>query len=117
MSAPNPRRGQIWLVEWSPGRGSEQLGRRPALVVQTDMANTNPNYPNTIVCALTTKGRPVPTHVNLMPSPENGLAETSHVKCEQLLTISKERLIKLFGRANEADLRRVEAGLRSVLTL
>ncbi|MHB8523858.1 MAG: type II toxin-antitoxin system PemK/MazF family toxin [Limisphaerales bacterium] len=40
----DPHRGQIWLVNWSPGRGSEQLGRRPALVMQTDSANANPRY-------------------------------------------------------------------------
>ena len=57
MSHPAIRRGQIWLVDWSPGRGSEQLGKRPALIIQTDAANTNPRYPNTIVLTLSTKGR------------------------------------------------------------
>ena len=32
-----PKRGEVWLVNWSPARGSEQAGRRPALVIQNDI--------------------------------------------------------------------------------
>ena len=49
------KRGEIWWVDWSPGRGSEQQGVRPALIVQTDAANLNPKYPNTIVVAINSK--------------------------------------------------------------
>jgi hypothetical protein len=55
-------RGDIWVVDWSPGRGSEQAGMRPAVVVQTDAANLNPRYPNTIVLTVSTKGKAVPFH-------------------------------------------------------
>lgn len=115
--AANLRRGQIWLVDWSPGRGSEQLGRRPALVVQTDAANTNPRYPNTIVVAISTKGHPVASHVKIEPGHANGLRETSYAKCEQVLTISKERLIQLLGTLAEQNVREVETALRRVLVL
>ena len=117
MKTPNPRRGQIWWVDWSPGRGSEQLGRRPALVIQTDAANTNPRYPNTIVLTLSTTGHPVTSHVEISPSPSNGLREKSYVKCEQVLTISKDRLEGLIGQLSAGDLARVEAALRAVLVL
>ena len=51
------RRGEIWIVDWSPSRGSEQTGLRPAVVIQTDAANTNPYYPNTVVVTVSTKGK------------------------------------------------------------
>ena len=117
MSRPEVRRGQIWLVDWSPGRGSEQLGRRPALVIQTDAANTNPRYPNTIVLTLSSKGLPVATHVEVVPDARNGLRETSWVKCEQVLTISKDRLDKLWGTLSAADVAKVERSLKSALAL
>jgi mRNA interferase MazF len=117
MSAPNPKRGQIWLVDWTPGRGSEQHGRRPALVIQTDAANSNPRYPNTIVATLSTKGLPVPSHVEVRPTHANGLREVSYVKCEQLLTISKERLERLYGTLSGADMLKVETGVRRMLVL
>ena len=36
-----PRRGEIWLVNWNPARGSEQAGIRPALIVQNNVGNEN----------------------------------------------------------------------------
>lgn len=117
MNPLTVRRGQIWLVDWSPGRGSEQLGRRPAIVIQTDAANTNPRYPNTIVLTLSTKGLSVATHVRLEPDRSNGLKETSWAKCEQILTISKDRLTTLWGTVSAEDLRRIESATKTALAL
>jgi mRNA interferase MazF len=117
MSRSEIRRGQIWLVDWSPGRGSEQLGQRPALVIQTDAANANERYPNTIVLTLSTKGLPVATHVELVPNPGNGLRETSWVKAEQVLTISKQRLVTRWGTLSAAEMERVEQAVSAALAL
>ena len=114
---PDVRRGDIWVVDWSPARGSEQAGLRPAVAIQTDAANLNPAYPNTIVVTVRTKGKPVPFHVRLDPSTKNGLRSPSFVKCEQVLTISKERLHRRIGRLSAADLARVVAALRMVLEM
>jgi len=111
------RRGEIWWVNWSPGRGSEQQGIRPALVIQTDAANLNPRYPNTIVVAISTKGKPVPFHVPADPSPGNGLKKKSYVKAEQLLTISKDRLVERIGLLEKELLVQVEEAIRLVLEL
>jgi len=115
MTGTDIRRGQIWLVNWSPGRGSEQLGKRPALVIQTDAANTNPRYPNTIVLTLSTKGLPVATHVQIEPDAQNGLQETSWVKCEQVLTVSKDRLEACWGAISNKDLIMVESAVKLAL--
>lgn len=112
-----PRRGDIWLLDWSPSRGSEQAGFRPALVVQTDAANANPAYPNTIVLAVSTKGKPVPFHVAVKPGRGNGLTEPSFIKCEQVLTVAKERLVKRLGAVSEEELRQVGRAVRLVLEL
>ena len=112
-----PKRGEIWLLDWSPARGSEQAGFRPALVLQTDSANANPAYPNTIVLAVSTKGKPVPFHVALEPSKSNGLTAPSFVKCEQVLTVAKERLVKRLGSIPEEQLRQVSRAVKLVLAL
>lgn len=62
-------RGDIWVVDWSPRRGSEQAGMRTALIIQTDAANRNPHYPNTVVLTISTKGKEVPFHVSVNPFP------------------------------------------------
>lgn len=110
-------RGEIWSIDWSPGRGSEQQGCRPAIVVQCDAANKNPNYPNIIVAAVSGQGKAVPFHVRLTPSSENGLKKESYVKCEQIMTCSKERLSRRWGRVSPADLARIDAGMRITLEL
>ena len=108
---PSPRRGEIWYVDFSPARGSEQAGKRPALVIQNDAGNTNPRYPNTIVLAMSTKGKRVPFHVRIDPRKSNGLRETTFVKCEQILTTSKTRLAGKgpLGRVSAGQFRQVEA--------
>ena len=108
---PVIKRGEIYWVDWNPARGSEQAGRRPALIVQTDAANTNPRYPNTIVAAISTSGRAIATHVPLTPSPQNGLPSPSFVKCEQLFTLSKSRLQARLGQLDPAELAQIDTAL------
>ncbi|HWS84641.1 MAG TPA: type II toxin-antitoxin system PemK/MazF family toxin, partial [Ktedonobacteraceae bacterium] len=72
-SFPNPRRGEIWDVNWSPGRGAEQQGTRPALIIQNDRGNASSSYPLTIVASMSRTERELPLHVRISPSPENGL--------------------------------------------
>ena len=117
MTNSDIRRGQVWLVDWSPGRGSNQLGRRPALIIQTNAANTNPRYPNTIVLTVSTKGLVVATHVEIAPDARNGLRHTSWVKCEQNLTVPNDRLITLWGTLSAGDLDRVEIAVKTALAL
>ena len=110
------RRGQVWWVEWNPGRGSEQLGRRPALIVQADFVNVLEEYHNTIVLAMSTKGRDdVPSHIRVDPSKLNGLSETAFVRCEQVQTISKTRLDGYVGQIEPRHMAAIEQVLRDLL--
>ncbi len=101
------------MVDFNPARGSEQAGRRPAIVVQNDVGNRNERYPNTIVLAMSTKGKPVPFHIAIAPSRGNGLREMTHIKAEQVLTISKARLLgrRAVGRITPEQMRRVEVAV------
>lgn len=110
-------RGEIYWVDWSPGRGSEQTDRRPALIVQENAASNNPNYPLTIVAAVSSQGRNFPSHVALEPTPVNGLTRRSYVKCEQIQTVSKDRLGQRIGALDTASMRLVEAALSKVFQL
>mgnify|MGYP000858800210 FL=1 len=113
VDRPTPRRGEIWYVDFDPARGSEQGGKRPALVIQNDAGNASERYPNTIVLAMTTKGKEIPFHLLIPPGPGTGLRETSWVKCEQILTISKVRLVgeRPVGRVTREELKRVEVAV------
>lgn len=39
MDMADPIRGEIWLADLGPGRGHEQFGQRPVLVVSDDDFN------------------------------------------------------------------------------
>lgn len=116
---PLPRRGEIWLVDFTPGRGSEQTGQRPALVLQNDAGNQHPRYPNTVVLAMSTQGKTIPFHIRIAPAPQNGLREVTYVKCEQILTLAKARLLgrEPLGRLTAAEIRKVEIAVKLSLAL
>src|SRR5579883_2619972 len=116
-SNPSPRRGEIWDVNWSPGRGAEQQGTRPALIIQNDRGNASSSYPLTIVASMSRTERELALHVRILPTPENGLTDSTDVKCEQLMTIEKSRLIRRRGRISEEELYRVDHALRLSLNL
>ena len=89
MNGQSPRRGEVWLVNFNPGRGSEQKGIRPALVIQNDTGNIH--AATTIVAAITTTIKEFPVTVGVAFG-EGGLRQKSMVNLAQLLTIDKARL-------------------------
>lgn len=117
MSSEGPRRGEIWDVNWSPGRGAEQQGTRPALIIQNDRGNTSPIYPLTIVASMSRTERDLPLHIRIAPTPENGLTDYTDVKCEQVMTIEKSRLLRRRGAITSEELGRVDMALRLSLDL
>ena len=114
---PSPRRGEIWDVNWSPGRGAEQQGTRPALIIQNDRGNTSATYPLTIVASMSRTERELPLHVRIAPTAENGLTDYTDVKCEQVMTIEKSRLLRRRGAITSDELGRVDLALRLSLNL
>jgi len=109
-----PKRGEVWLVNWNPTRGSEQAGKRPALIIQNNIGNEH--AATTIVAALSTAIRLFPMNVLLDP-PQGGLSKTSMVKTSQLLTVSKDRLEKRLGAVESEKMKAVDKALRLSLNL
>src|SRR5213082_4308581 len=113
----SPRRGEIWDVNWSPGRGAEQQGIRPALIIQNDRGNASSTYPLTIVASMSRTERELPLHVRIAPNEENGLTDYTDVKCEQVMTIEKSRLLRRRGVITSEELTRVDIALKLSLNL
>jgi mRNA interferase MazF len=109
-----PKRGEVWLVNWNPARGSEQAGIRPALVIQNDIGNEK--APTTIVAAISSSVRIYPMNVQVNP-PEGGLDQPSIIKTSQILTISKERLEKRLGQLSQDRLKDVDRAIKLSLAL
>ncbi len=109
------RRGEIYWVDFSPSRGSEQAGRRPALVVQNDVGNRF--SPTTIVAAMTSRvaEKDYPTEVRLA---DELFGRPSTVLCGQLLAVATERLSAApVVRLDDAYMARVDRALKRSLGL
>lgn len=110
-----PKRGEIWLVDLNPVRGREQAGMRPCLVVSVDPFNQGPAS-LVIVIPITTTDRKIRTHVRVAP-PEGGVREVCFIKCEDVRSVSTERLVSRWGELAGATILRVEDRLRILLGL
>ncbi len=111
----NPTRGEIWLVDLNPIRGREQAGTRPALVVSVDRFNLS-GAELVVVLPITSRKKGIPLHVAIEP-PEGSLKEKSFVKCEDIRSVSKERLTKQLGAVSQNTLTAVEFRMKMLLGL
>jgi mRNA interferase MazF len=115
----DPRRGEIWLADLGSGRGREQSGQRPVLIVSDDAFNASPAE-LVITVPLTSKvakSRHIPAHIRIEP-PEGGVKTPSVILCDQVRTISKDRLGNSpWGSVLAATLLEVEKALRILLGL
>jgi len=109
-----PKRGEVWLVNWNPDRGSKQTGKRPALIVQNDIGNEKAS--TTIVAAISSSLRLYPMNVEINP-PEGGLDRPSLIKTSEILTVSKERLEKRLGWLSKDTMDDVDKAIKLSLAL
>lgn len=110
-----PARGDVWLVDFGTPVGREQAGRRPAVVVSADALNEGPAGA-VVVVPLTTAHRGLPSHIEIDPE-TSGLGEVSYAKCEDMKSISSERLIAHLGRVVPDVLFAMGRALRFLLDL
>ena len=115
MIASGPSRGDIWSITLDPTLGREQSGTRPALVISVDKFNHGPAGV-IVVLPITSKDKKQPIHVLIKP-PEGGLSMLSFVKCEDIRSVSKERLKQFYGTASAQTMTEVERRIRILLNL
>ncbi|MBX3167273.1 MAG: type II toxin-antitoxin system PemK/MazF family toxin [Candidatus Eremiobacteraeota bacterium] len=110
------RRGEVFWFGPDPAHGSEQSGRRPAVVVSRDAVNDS--SPVIVVVPLTTykKQRLYPSDVVVRP-PDGGLTAESVVLGLQMRAIDKSRLGSRLGKLKESTLTQVENALLEVLDI
>ncbi len=101
------RRGEVFLVDLNPTRGSEIRKTRPCAVVSPD--DLNQHLRTFIVVPLTTGGHSYPFRV---PCQFEG--KPGHVVLDQIRTVDHERVIRRLGRLTPATLQRVLSTLQEI---
>jgi mRNA interferase MazF len=124
LAALSVRRGDIFWVDLSGGKGAEIDHKvRPALVIQNDVGNQY--SPTTIIAPLSgAVGRKTyPTEVKLAPSDvsvtsgDTGLVKASKVKLEQIRIVDKSRLRGRVGKVSPTKMIEVDKAIKVSLGL
>jgi mRNA interferase MazF len=105
-----PDAGDIAWVEFDPVKGSEQAGRRPALVLTQRIYHENSR--RALVCPITSSLRQWPFHVVL----PDGLRTKGVVLVDQLRAIDRtERMFAIVERVPDDILDEVKGRLAALL--
>lgn len=89
------RKYDIIVADLGKAIGSEQSGKRPCVVIQTNVANKYSNI--FVVCPLSRSGRQYETMVKVEPSRMNGLDFKCSIDILQLRAVDTQRISKVIG--------------------
>ena len=112
-----PNRGEVWLANLDPKRGTEPVKTRPVLIVQAQ-ALLDAQHPSTLIIPLTTVliegAEPLRIRVNAA----GRLRRTSDLLIDQLRAIDNRRLVQgPMTKLSQALMARVHEAIAEVLDL
>jgi mRNA interferase MazF len=104
MSPIDPKRGEIWCVDFDPTRGQEIQKSRPAIVLSSDVVGKL----NLKIVVPLTKWRAefqnYLWHVQLLPDEMNGLEKVSSADLIQVRSVDIGRFINKIVRVSELQI-------------
>ncbi len=100
-----PFQWQVVRAEFDPIRGSEQAGERPALIISRESINQALTVVSVLPLTTRRAGRPIHSTEVLLNAGTAGLPNDSVVMSQQIRTVSKERLLRSYGRLEDEELR------------
>jgi mRNA interferase MazF len=110
----------VYEADLDPHVGTEQAGKRPVIIVQTEQLNKIPTYGQVVVVPTTAEQvdqkRRYPNN-DFIPKGEAKLPSDSIALCGQVRSISRQRLMYKRGELSDATMREIEDALRLVLEL
>ena len=107
------KQGEIWELYLNPTKGSEQNGRRPAVIISGNLMNKYLQV--VIVCPLTTSIKNYKGNLILNPNENNRLEKISEVLTFHVRSVSKTRLDKKIGKIPLKDVEVIKKTLNDIL--
>ena len=111
------RKGSIYRVDFSPGKGSEPVGRRPGLVIQNDILNDS-NLNTVIMLAITStmKFGELPGNVVLRKGEANILKKCV-INVTQIKSVDKKSIKEKIGTLSKKRIDEVHDGLKLIMSI
>lgn len=109
----NIKKGAIFYVVEDPDDpsiGNEIWPNRPAVIVSNDALNRNSGVVGIVYLSTSPRKYPAPTHVTVTSG-----TKTATALCEQIHTVSTERLKDYIGCITESEIRSVEQAIMFTL--
>ena len=106
------RKGSIYWVDFSPGKGSEPMGRRPGLVIQNNAINDS-KINTVVMLAITStlKYGDLPGNVILRKGEAN-MPKRCVINVSQVKSVDKKSIEEKIGTLTKEKMEKVEDGLR-----
>lgn len=102
------KRGEVWLANLNPTRGSEQAGTRPVIIFQNDAINQFTTTLLTIPLTTNLRRAALPSCIKVSKG-EGGLKSDSVVLCHQLRVLDKTRLQRKLGSVSQQTIDEIES--------
>jgi mRNA interferase MazF len=112
----NLSRGTLALIDLDPTVGHEQRGVRPCVIVSDPEVVQAQRFP--LLCVLPVTGTPgVGALYPPLEAGQSGLLKGSFAMVDQLRSIDKRRVRRVFGRITGSEMETIDAGLLLYLGL
>lgn len=111
----NIGKGDLFLADLEPQRGTEPGKVRPVVVVQTNLLNGI--HPSTVICPVTTNVQPAAVFLRVhLAAGEGSLKHKSDILVDQIRAIDNRRLLQRLGRISRRSQTRLAKSLSVLLT-
>ncbi|WP_058234737.1 type II toxin-antitoxin system PemK/MazF family toxin [Devriesea agamarum] len=108
-------RGTLVWADLNPVRGREQAGRRPALVISSNLYLEQADT-LAIILPATSKNRGWPNHV-LLRGPYLNVKQPTYAMTEQPRTVTRDRFLGTIGVVDDETMRNIDRWLRDFMGL
>jgi mRNA interferase MazF len=110
-TAPAPKRGEIWLIDFDPSLGAEIQKIRPAVVIGVDTIGRLPLRMVVPITDWKTQYANYPWFVELSPTTANGLTKDSGADAFQTKSISLSRFVQHLGEVPTTELDEIASAI------
>jgi mRNA interferase MazF len=111
------RHGSVYWIDFSPGKGSELIGRRPGLVIQNNALNDS-KLNTVIVMAITStlKYGELPGNV-ILKKGEANLPKACVINVTQIKSVDKRSIKEKIGTLSKEKISEVIDGMKLVMSI